>query len=120
LRAFRFLLALRAIKAVAKGRRERTIFFTAILFPFVWFVGALAILDAESGSSTSTISSIDKALWWALTTMSTVGYGDLYPVTLEGRFVAGALMIAGIGLFSVSAGVLASWLSEGKPNEAAK
>ena len=80
----------------------------------MWLIGSLAIFDAESGSSAGTINSLDKALWWALTTMSTVGDGDLYPVTLEGRFVAAALMIFGIGLFSVCAGILASWISEPK------
>jgi voltage-gated potassium channel len=112
LRAFRFVIALRALKAVAKGRREQTVLWASILIPFTWFVGAIAILDAESESAVASIGEIDQALWWSLTTITTVGYGDLYPTTLEGRFVAGALMLVGIALFSACAGVFASWILE--------
>lgn len=47
--------------------------------------------------------------WWAFTSIMTVGYGDHYPVTSEGRFVAGILMCAGVGLFGMFSGFLASW-----------
>lgn len=115
LRAFRFLLAFRAFKVVSKSRRVTTLFWASILVPFTWAMGALAILDAESTSLVASINSLDKALWWSLTTITTVGYGDLYPTTLEGRFVAGALMLTGIALFSACAGVFASWVLE-SPN----
>ena len=117
LRAFRFLLAFRAFKVVSKSRRVTTVFWASILVPFTWAMGAIAILDAESASLDASIDSLDKALWWSLTTITTVGYGDLYPTTLEGRFVAGALMLTGIALFSACAGVFASWLLE-SPNNA--
>lgn len=112
LRAFRFVIALRALKALSKGRREQTVLWASILIPFTWFVGAIAILDAESESPTASILELDQALWWSLTTITTVGYGDLFPTTLEGRFVAGALMLVGIALFSACAGVFASWILE--------
>lgn len=116
LRAFRFLLAFRAFKVVSKSRRVTTLFWASILVPFTWAMGALAILDAESTSLVASINSLDKALWWSLTTITTVGYGDLYPTTLEGRFVAGALMLTGIALFSACAGVFASWVLESPNN----
>jgi len=114
LRVFRFLLALRALRSLSKNRRDKTIFWTLVLLPLAWVVGSIAILDAESSSSSASIVSLDQALWWALTTISTVGYGDLYPTTLEGRFIAGILMIFGIALFSAGAGILASWVLQDK------
>ncbi len=116
LRVFRFVLAFRVFKVVSKNRRITTLFWASILVPFTWAMGAIAILDAESTSLDPQIDSLDKALWWSLTTISTVGYGDLYPTTLEGRFVAGALMLTGIAVFSACAGVFASWLLE-SPNK---
>lgn len=73
---------------------------------------ALAVLDAERDDPDATITSFPDALWWTLTTISTVGYGDRYPVTTEGRLVAGALMIAGIALLGVLTGTIASWFVE--------
>lgn len=114
LRVFRFLLAIRALRALNRGRREKTVFWTLNLLPLAWFIGSIAILDAESSSTNASIVSLDQALWWSLTTISTVGYGDLYPTTLEGRFIAGILMIFGISLFSAGAGILASWILQGE------
>ena len=51
-------------------------------------------------------------MWWALATISTVGYGDLYPVTTLGRFVAGGLIMCGIGVLGVVTAAFASWLIE--------
>jgi voltage-gated potassium channel len=73
---------------------------------------ALSVLDAERGNPDATIKTFADALWWTLTTISTVGYGDRYPVTTEGRLVAGALMIGGIALLGVVTGVIASWFVE--------
>jgi voltage-gated potassium channel len=55
------------------------------------------------------IKTAEDAIWWALTTITTVGYGDRYPVTSEGRVVAGVLMCAGVGLFGLFSGLLAAW-----------
>ncbi len=75
----------------------------------VLVVAALAVLDAERGARGSTIHSFGGALWWALTTVTTVGYGDRYPVTETGRLVAAGLMVAGIALLGVVTASLASW-----------
>ena len=75
-------------------------------------VGALAILDAERGSADGNISTYPQALWWAVVTITTVGYGDFYPTTVTGRFVALGLMIGGIGLIGFVTGSLATWIVE--------
>ena len=57
-------------------------------------------------------SSIPQAMWWAVVTMTTVGYGDMAPITPAGRFIATGLMIAGIGLFALPAGLLGAAFTE--------
>lgn len=76
------------------------------------FIGALAVLDAERDSPEANITSFDDALWWAVTTVTTVGYGDRFPTTAEGRWVAVVLMLAGIALLGVVTATLASWFVE--------
>lgn len=75
----------------------------------VGFVSALGVLDAERDAPGATITTFGEALWWTITTISTVGYGDRYPVTFEGRVVAATLMIAGIALLGVVTASIASW-----------
>lgn len=73
-------------------------------------LGALAVLDAERASPDANITSAGDALWWAMTTVTTVGYGDHFPVTTTGRFVAAALMLVGIGVVGSLTAIVASWL----------
>lgn len=76
-------------------------------------LGALAVLDAERGHYDANILSFGDAVWWAATTVTTVGYGDRFPVTTEGRFVAVGLMVVGIALVgSVTAAVAAWFISQ--------
>lgn len=75
-------------------------------------VGALAVLDAERGVDGASIHTIWDALWWAIATMTTVGYGDLYPVTAVGRGVAVGLMVCGIAILGTVTATLASWIVE--------
>jgi voltage-gated potassium channel len=78
----------------------------------VGFVSALAVLDAERDAPGASITDFGEALWWTITTISTVGYGDRYPVTFEGRLVAASLMITGIALLGVVTASIASWFVE--------
>ena len=73
-------------------------------------LGALAVLDAERGAADANITSFGDALWWASTTVTTVGYGDHFPVTTEGRLVAVVLMFVGIGLVGTITASAAAWL----------
>lgn len=73
-------------------------------------LGALAVLDAERSAQGANITSIGDALWWACSTVTTVGYGDRYPVTTEGRVVAVVLMLIGIGVVGSVTAAVASWI----------
>ena len=75
-------------------------------------LGSLAVLDAERDAPGATITSIGDAVWWACTTVTTVGYGDRYPVTTAGRGVAAVLMLCGIALLGLVTASLASFLVE--------
>ena len=72
-------------------------------------VGALAVLDAEQTAPGASIVTLPDALWWAMTTVTTVGYGDLYPVTAAGRVVAVSLMVVGISVLGVVTASVAAW-----------
>jgi len=76
----------------------------------VLLVSALAMLEAERHNPQANIYTFGDALWWAVTTMSTVGYGDRYPTTTDGRVVGVGLMLAGIALLGVITATFASWL----------
>lgn len=86
----------------------------AILFSaaILVLVGALAELDAEQDAPGATIVSFGDALWWAMTTVTTVGYGDLTPVTVQGRIVAVALMLVGISVLGTVTASIAAWFVE--------
>ena len=76
------------------------------------YAAALAILDVEGNNPDAKIRTLGDALWWASTTVTTVGYGDLHPVTGPGRLVAVALMVGGITLLGLVTATLASWIVE--------
>jgi voltage-gated potassium channel len=75
-------------------------------------LGALAVLDAERDSPDANITTAGDAVWWACTTVTTVGYGDRFPVTTEGRVIAVALMLVGIAVVGSVIAVVAAWLIE--------
>lgn len=69
---------------------------------------SVAILMCETGIEAN-IKTAEDAVWWSITTITTVGYGDKYPTTVEGRFIAVILMISGVGLFGTLSGLIASY-----------
>jgi voltage-gated potassium channel len=73
-------------------------------------LGALATLDAEQDARGANILNFGDALWWACTTVTTVGYGDYFPVTTTGRVVAVGLMLVGIGLVGAVTATVAAWI----------
>ncbi len=81
--------------------------------------GSLGVLRAELVSPDANITSAGDALWWTFVTITTVGYGDRFPVTDWGRIIGVLVMVAGVGLFGTLSGFLAnSFLSPPKPKEA--
>lgn len=106
------LLALLSIlnRAGTRNLRGRVVSYTAGATVLALMVGALAITDAERGEPGANIATLGDGFWWATTTMTTVGYGDRYPVTTTGRFVAVALMISGIAVLGIVTATIASWL----------
>lgn len=111
LRLLRLVTLLSVLNRYAGGSlRGRVAVYVAGSTSLVLFISSLAVLDAERGAKDATITTFGDALWWAVTTVTTVGYGDRYPVTDQGRFVAGGLMLAGIALLGIVTASFASWL----------
>lgn len=113
LRLLRLVPLLTVLNRRAKTRlRGRVAVYVAGGASLLAFCAALAVLDAERRSSTANIVSFGDAIWWAVTTMASVGYGDRYPVTGAGRLVGFGLMVGGIALLGTVTATLASWLVE--------
>ncbi|BCJ75091.1 ion transporter [Catellatospora sp. IY07-71] len=113
LRVLRLLAALTNLNRRAEQwTRGRLAVYVAGATTTVVAVAALAILDAERRHPGTNIDTYPDALWWAVVTITTVGYGDHYPVTMTGQLVALVLMISGIGLIGFVTGSLASWIVE--------
>ena len=111
LRLLRLLLLLRVLnRRAASSLHGRVVIYIGGSAVLLVGCAALAMLDAERRHDGANISSFGDALWWAMTTVTTVGYGDRYPVTTEGRGIATALMIGGIALIGVITATFASWL----------
>ncbi len=72
-------------------------------------LGSVLILQVERHAHDANITNYGDALWWSITTVSTVGYGDVYPVTGAGRVIAIALIVAGVSLFGVLTASIAAW-----------
>lgn len=73
-------------------------------------LAAIAILDAEREAAGANITTLGDALWWSVTTVTTVGYGDYFPVTTQGRFIAAGLMLVGIALVGAVTASVATWM----------
>lgn len=118
-RITRLLRLLRGVRAtvlltqVLLGRRRESVTLAAGLTLLLLLVSGSVLILMVEDSPQANIRTAEDALWWAVTTITTVGYGDRYPVTTEGRLVATMLMGAGVALFGVLSGLLASWFMEG-------
>jgi len=111
-RIFRLLRGLRAARiltVVVVRRRIQSVFLAGSLVALLLVIfSSIAVLTVETAPEAN-IKSAEDAVWWAFATITTVGYGDRYPVTSEGRFVAAILMCSGVGLFGSFSGLLAAW-----------
>lgn len=111
-RVFRLLRGLRATKVltgtILRDRAQKGILSVSLAAVLLIVFCSAAVLHFETVESAN-IKTAEDAIWWSLTTITTVGYGDHYPVTTEGRVIAVLLMGAGVGLFSTFSGLLAAW-----------
>jgi voltage-gated potassium channel len=98
-----------AIQKVAIGRQFAITLKVAITTLFVAYISAVQITISERVVEGSNIKNFGDGLWWAMTTVTTVGYGDRFPVTTEGRILAVVLMIMGISLVGVITASVAAW-----------
>ena len=116
-RAARVLRVLRLVRALAflsigiktsrRALKHRKFHYVLVLTAGVMVLGATGLFVAERGQNES-LTSFWDALWWAISTTTTVGYGDIYPMTGEGRLIAVLLMLTGIGVIGVFTATIAS------------
>lgn len=113
LRILRLVTVLSVLNRQVRGDfRGRVGVYVVGATALISFAASLAVLDAERRSPDASITTFPDALWWTITTISTVGYGDRYPVTWQGRLVAASLMVAGIALLGVVTASIAAWFVE--------
>ena len=115
LRLIRLLRIVRAfrstnhlIRHIFRNRAQGTFNSVAMLAVLLIIFSSIAILQVETDPN-SNIKSAEDAVWWAYVTITTVGYGDKFPVTTEGRIIAAILMTGGVGLFGTFTAYVASW-----------
>lgn len=121
IRLVRILRAFRSTKSfithIFKSKAQGTFTSAAILVILLIIFSSIAILQVEN-SAQSNIKTAEDAIWWAYVTVTTVGYGDTYPVTTEGRIIAAILMTAGVGLFGTFTAFVASlFVTDKKPSD---
>jgi voltage-gated potassium channel len=105
---------------VLHNRGQYAVFITVLAAGMVLSVASVLILQFESTAEGANIQTGGDAIWWGIVTLTTVGYGDRFPVTLLGRLTAVSVMLAGIGIIGALASILASLLvSPSTPEESA-
>ncbi len=108
-RLLRSIRAARVLSTVILTKRRQSTLLAASLLALVLITASsTAILHFETAGDAN-IKTAENALWWAFATITTVGYGEFYPVTAEGRLIAAILMTAGVGLFGAFSAALAAW-----------
>ena len=125
LRAVRLLRILRVLKLVRfneaikridvafdLAKAELALFVSASMV--IIYLAGVGIYHFENEAQPDSFSSIPDSLWWAIVTLTTVGYGDMYPITAGGRFFTTLILFVGLGLVAVPAGIISSALSEAR------
>ena len=107
----RYSSGVRALGRVIQQKREELLTVVLVLFVLLLMASSLMFF-AERDAQPDKFGSIPSAMWWSIITLTTVGYGDVFPVTIVGRMIAGVIAILGIGLFALPAGILGSGFLE--------
>jgi voltage-gated potassium channel len=107
----RFSSALRHLTQAVSERRDELLLTLLLGFGLI-VCGATAMWLVEGDAQPDKFGSIPRAMWWAAVTLTTIGYGDVYPVTIFGKVIAVGVAIGGIGLIAMPAGILAAAFSD--------
>lgn len=107
----RYVSALRIINNVLRRKREELII-SLIFILFILLIVSCVMFFVENEAQPEQFSSIPATMWWGVATLTTVGYGDIYPITSAGKFLGGVISILGIGLFALPTGILAAGCAE--------
>ncbi|MDI5964657.1 potassium channel family protein [Streptomyces sp. SL13] len=119
--ALPLLRPLRVVQTYARARERRggpprltleaqVIVYTGLTTVLLGFAASLAVYQVEHAAPGATIRSYGDAVWWACSTLTAVGYGDVFPVTTRGRVIGVAVMLTGLGLLGAVMGTFSSWL----------
>ena len=106
----RYLHASRLIKNVVVAKKDELVF-SAIITAFLIIIASSVMYYVEHEHQPHQFSSIPETMWWSVATLTTVGYGDIFPITPLGKTLASIISILGIGMFALPAGILASGFS---------
>ena len=107
----RYLTALSLINKVVRQKKEELMISLIFTF-FPLLITSTLMYHVENEAQPENFSSIPETMWWGIATLTTVGYGDVFPVTPIGKFLGGFIAVIGIGLFALPTGILASGFSE--------
>lgn len=117
---FRYSRALRLLGRVVLGKREELASIFIVLITLL-VIAASLMYFVEHDDQPEKFSSIPQTMWWGVITLTTVGYGDYYPVTGAGKFIAACIAVLGIGMFALPAGLLgAGFVDELQGRESGK
>jgi len=108
---FRYGKALQRLKEAFLSVKNEMILFIISTF-FLLYVSSVGIYYFEYGAQPEIFSSVFHCFWWAVATLTTVGYGDIYPVTTGGKIFTSLIVLIGIGIIAVPTGLIASALTK--------
>ncbi|WP_394994845.1 ion transporter [Emticicia sp.] len=118
-RVSKYFHALRVIQRVLKDKREELVL-SMVFIIFMLIISSSLVYYVEHEAQPYAFTSIPEAMWWGVNTMTTVGYGDLHPITPLGKFLGGIIAILGVSIFALPTGILASGFAEQIRNQGEK
>jgi voltage-gated potassium channel len=120
LRLIRLIRVFRALKStkliyehINKNKKQSALTSVALISLLMVLFASISILQVEKDIN-SNIKTAEDAIWWSYVTITTVGYGDKFPVTTEGRIIGAILMTTGVGIFGTFTALISSWFIQNK------